>query len=379
MHGLGTLILRETARYQALASPDLVRGVWAWSNRVIAIYGGAIAIAVGCMLLVSNSYGQPMQLRVMAFALPLVPLLGLCSVRGAALRGLGRIAEGQIIESILAPALFLLALIGLWGQRRAQLPPEAALLSYAISVLLAVIAGQWMLDRRSPTSLRIARPTWQSRVWFRSLAPLATLAFLGSLNGQITSVLLALFHPPEQVGLYRAATQLALFTIFGLVVINAVLPPQFASLHAIRDHERLQKLAILSARLSLTFAASVTLLLVFTGDFLLDNFFGPSFTEAYIPLLILVFGQVVNASCGSVGFLLNMCQREHDALLAHMLAIAINFVLGLAFIPKFGLVAACIVTSLSVAVWNVSMVILLAMRTGCVSLPVSVVLKDHGS
>ncbi len=362
--GLATLVLRETARGIAGTDAGIVRGIWSWSNRIVGLYAALLTAAGLATLAAVGPHDLPPKLRLVLLSLPLVPLLGLTYVRGASLRGLGQVVPGQIVELLLVPVLFLvfLGLSAFWSG--AGLPPERAIAAYLVAAVLAVVAGHLMLSRHTPEAARNAPPRWHSEAWLRSLGPLAGLAFLGTLNVQINAVILGAFHPAEEVGFYRVAMQMANLATFGLIAVNAVLPPQFASAHTRGDIPRLQRLARLSATVSFLFAAATTLLFLLFGRTLLELAFGPPLAKAQIPLLILLTAQLVNAGCGSVGFLLTMTGHERDALLALLTAAAAGLTISCATIPSFGLPAAAVAASASLVIWNVMMLVFARRRLG---------------
>ena len=124
--------------------------------------------------------------------------------------------------------------------------------------------------------------------------------------------MLGILKPLDQVGVYRVATRLALFASFGLQAVNMVVAPHFASLYAKREMDKLQRLVTRSAQIVLAFNLIITSLFILFGKIFLDLVFGKEITSAYVPLLILLIGQLVNSAAGSVGFLLNMTGHEKD-------------------------------------------------------------------
>jgi O-antigen/teichoic acid export membrane protein len=90
------------------------------------------------------------------------------------------------------------------------------------------------------------------------------------------------------------------------------------------------------------------------GDELL-RLFGAGFETAYLPLLILLCGEMAAAAAGPVGFFLTMTGRQLTAtrIEAATSAIAVGLALGL--IPRYGILGAAIVVATGSALRNTAM------------------------
>jgi len=83
--------------------------------------------------------------------------------------------------------------------------------------------------------------------------------------------------------------------------------------------------------------------------------YSPEFAEAYVPLVIICIGQLVNASIGSVGSLLNMTGHEKDTTKSIFIGATVNVLLNLALTPVWGPIGAAIATTVTLIVWNMIM------------------------
>ena len=68
--------------------------------------------------------------------------------------------------------------------------------------------------------------------------------------------------------------------------------------------------------------------------------FGAEYSAAYLPLVILSIGQLVNAGTGSVAYLLNMSGHEQDTMRVYFVAALVNAVLNFILVPKYGMFGA---------------------------------------
>jgi len=294
------------------------------------------------------------QLLTMIFGLALAPLVALGELRGAALRGLHRVLQGQLPEQVILPGFFFLFVLGasLILPKGSVTPPMAMALQVTAAAL-AFIIGAWLLWRATPLEVRNAKAVYDGRRWLASTVPLAFIGGMQFINRRISILILGVFVDPAQVGIFRVADQMSLLIALGLQAMNVVVAPQFARLYAIGDKDRLQKLTTTSARVVLTLTLLVTVVFLLFGKPLLNLVFGAEFVPAYTPLCILAIGQVVSSITGSVGVLLNMTGHEQDTARGLTVAAISNVILNLILIPKFSINGAALSISITWTIWNV--------------------------
>ena len=172
------------------------------------------------------------------------------------------------------------------------------------------------------------------------------------VNTQTDVVLLGFLSSDADVGCYRVAIQLASLLLFLLVLWNAIVAARFAQLYAANDRHQLQELVSLSSLVVTTWAVGVYLLFAVAGRSLITMLFGTEYEGAYVPLMILGAGQLVNAAAGPVGLLLTMTGHEREALKGVAAAAIANIALNLVLIPWFGIQGAATAAALSLVIWN---------------------------
>lgn len=115
--------------------------------------------------------------------------------------------------------------------------------------------------------------------------------------------------PTSDVGLYKAALQLAGMIGMIIMVINLIVPTRFSNLHHTGDILGLNRLARRGAAIGTTLAIIPFLACLFVPRRILD-IVGPDFSGAALVLQILAVGQLFNVACGSIGHVLNMSGHE---------------------------------------------------------------------
>lgn len=370
--GLPNLIVRETARGMAQDRPDIVRGAWQWAGQVVAVISLALVLVAGPIILLGKRTGGSVEGITLAWALALVPLLALGNLRGAALRGLKRVVAGQLPEFVIRPALFASLLAGAGLVFGPHLSASQAMSLQVWAALGAFVIGAWMLRRDTPRNVSQARPFVEPRSWLASSLVFALISGFQIINKQVSTIIVGLFEPPGQVGIYRVAVQVATLASFGLLAVNTVVAPRFASLYSLGNMDRLQRLVTASARVILAVNIFLTALFVVLGKPFLTLVFGPAFAAAYLPLLILLVGQMVNSATGAVSFLLNMTGHERQTAYGMAAAAGLNVVLNFILVPVWGIEGAAAATSISMIGWNVLLWLAVRNRMGISSLPIKI-------
>lgn len=350
--GLPTLVVRETASAMAREDYATVQGVWRWAGRMTVLISLSLVVLTGIVIWLFKEPLAGKRLETFLWALALVPLIALGNLRGAALRGLQRVVVGQLPESLLRPGFFVLLLWGSMLLGSVSLSAPLAMALYVVASALAFCVGAWLLWRVTPSLVNQAVPRAANRAWLLSALPLAFIGGMALINQQASIFLQGFFLPDAEIGLFRVATQVSLLASFGLVAINTVVAPRFAALYAQGDMAKLQRLVTVSARIILFLNLAITIGFVLLGKLFLRQIFGASYEAAYIPLLILLGGQLVNSGVGSVAMLLNMTRHEHETAKGMTLAAALNVVLNLLLLPRAGIVGSAIATAVSLIIWN---------------------------
>nr|WP_290666768.1 flippase [Ardenticatena sp.] len=350
--GIADLILRETAYGIAQNRPDYIKGVWYWAHQVVLAFSFLVIVGGGGSVWWQGNIGAITK-QILVASLFLVPFISLVNIYGYILRGLQYTIFGLIPEFFIRPGSFLSLIVFVVYIFKQNMTPFYAILLQVIATVISLIAAVWFLDRKTPYYVKIADVFKGSRgKWFRDGLFFGLLSSVGVVNNQASIIILGLLNSPESVGYYRVATQMANLSVLGLQSVSLVVAPRFAHLWSQGDHFRLQRLVTQSSRLIFLFSVFVVITFLFRGRVFLHFIFGVEFDKSYTPLLILMFGQVINSSTGAVWFLLNMTGFERETFIVMGGAALINVVLGLVLIPLWGIVGASIATSFSVIVWN---------------------------
>ena len=353
--GIPGLAVREIAVSNARKSWSHMRGFILWAHRAIGVFTLVLVVSGSIILSVWGERLDPVKLKCMWLGLVLVPLVSLGSLRGAMLRGLRKVVLGQLPEQVIRPLLFLalVLLLPLFGNR---VDSATGVMSVQIiATAIAFLVGLYLFLKHRPAELGHAGASLEASVWLQSSIPFGLSAALRLINGRTDILALGAFHTDADVGIYRVAVQLAALVVFGLQIVNPIQGPHIAHLYATGDMRRLQQLVTKTSRAILIVTLPVVMLLIMFGGFIIKKAFGAEYATAYVPLIILCAGQLVNASMGSVASILNMTGHERDTAKSIFVGAVVNIALNLTLTPLWGMIGAAVASTCTLIVWNLIM------------------------
>jgi O-antigen/teichoic acid export membrane protein len=184
---------------------------------------------------------------------------------------------------------------------------------------------------------------------FLSVAlPLALAGASILLMQELDKVMLAIFRPEREVGVYNAAYRISRQAILLLPALNAAISPWVAPLFAQGRLDHLSQLYRQTTKWSFAAGFSAALFLaVFAKDFL--GLFGTEYLAGVPVLVMLSMGQLVNAAVGNAGVVLQFSGHERAELANGVLVTGLNVALNVAFIPLWGATGAAVATLVSLA------------------------------
>ena len=353
--GIPSLAVREIAVANAHGNWGRMRGFIAWSHRTVAVTSGTLVLVSAIALsLWSDRFGGA-EATCMWLALLLVPLVSLGALRDAMLRGLRKVLLGQLSQPFIRPLILLLVLLALLQLGVDLASPVRIMTLHILSVATAFLVGLCLFLANRPAALGSEPASFDSANWLRSSIPFGMTAALQLVNGRTDILALGIFQPDAQVGIYRVASQLAAVVIFGMQAVAAIQGPHIANLFAKGEMEKLQNMITRSTQAILMIAIPVVVIITLFGTVIIRTIYGAAYEAAYVPLVILCFGQLFNASMGSVASLLNMTGHERDTTRSVLVGAVVNITLNVTLVPNWGMTGAAIATATTLIVWNVIM------------------------
>jgi O-antigen/teichoic acid export membrane protein len=353
--GVPGLAVREVAVANSRGDWSRMRAFIAWSHRNVAAVSLVVVLAAASVLYLLRGGVDAERLACLWLGLLLVPLVSLGALRSAMLQGLKRVVLGQLPEFVIRPAVFLLLISALLVAGRALDSAADAMALQLVAAAVSFAAGLLLFARHRPAGLRAAQRAAADGLWWRSSIAFGLFAAMRLVNGRTDVLALGLFHDDGEVGVYRVAAQLATSIIFGLQIVTPIQGPHLAHIHASGDMEAFQRVVTRTSRIVFAITVPTVCAVVLFGKPIIALAFGSAYEDAYLPLVVLSAGQLVNACMGSVGSVLNMTGHERDTVRCLAAGAAVNVALNLLLTPQMGMMGAAVATSASLVTWNLLM------------------------
>jgi len=234
----------------------------------------------------------------------------------------------------------------------------------AVVALWAVTLGQLVvLDRRLPTVIEAGPKAYAVGSWLATSAPIFVVEAFYLLLTYADVIVLQLFRPPSDVGIYYAAAKTMALVAFIYFSVAQTLAHKFAEYHVTGDRKRLADFLAVAVRMTFwPSLGSVAVLLAFGRPLL--RMFGGDFVSGYYLMFIIAIGLLARASVGPVERLLNMLGERRTCALIYAGSFALNLVLCLLLIPSMGITGAAVAGAITLVCESASLFLVAKSRLG---------------
>lgn len=361
--GFEQLALKEVPAYRAAGKSDLIRGLFRFSmKRVLTVS----VIATLMMFTVSWLIQQPadeMLRKGLWLALPVLPVTALINLRFAWLRSEHWNTLSQLPDKVIRPAVFLVSVLIIYFIWKESLNVWLVILLSAASILLALVIGNYFVNRRVISTIAEVTPVFESEKWMKTAFALLLVNGVYFYLSQLQIIALGSLRGAKDTGVFAIASRLSDLEGYMLFAMNVVLAPIISRLYAEKKMEELQRIITGSLRTGFIFSIPVIALFLNYPTFFLQ-LFGDEFGEGRLALMILTVSQIVNFGTGSVGYLLTMTGHQKTALQLLFSCALLTTVLTFFLIPSFGINGAAIAAGINNILLNVLMAVAVYRKTG---------------
>ena len=286
-----------------------------------------------------------------------IPVMAFWGMAAEGLRGLSRMRSYALLQPgmVMAGAVALLVLgdMNVMQAYVSSLAASALLGSVLLATALPRKAGGESGPQAAADGVAGAVGEYGWRAMFATGWPMLLSSAMFLVMSWTDTLLVGHFLEEDQVGIYRVAFRMAAVVTLVQAAVNSYAAPLFAERHASGDRAGLRAALRQTTRLNVAFSVPAFGVLVAVPAWWM-GWFGEAFEAGATCLVWLAAGQVVNALCGPVMYLLNMTGHERPAQRIVWVAALGNLGLNLWAIPRFGIEGAAVATALSMALWNVA-------------------------
>lgn len=360
--GTGTSILRLIPEHIAKHSLTSAFLVYRKVQYLVAVVSLAFCslFFLGADIIAGNIFSKPHLSGLLALVALFLVFKSLMVLNTQAVRGLRYMRTFALMQ--IMPSLFMLSVLVALKDNNPNNPIYALVASW---VIVAVI-GAWIMDRafkKKMLSADVVHPVSAKEI-IRISLPMMMTQSLGFFHAQSGIILLGMLRPTEDVGYYSIAVKLATFTAFALHAINSIAAPKFSELFYSGKLDELFHVARKSSKLIFWTTSPILLLLLLMGKPVLGLFFGDEFQVAYLALVFLAVGQFVNSISGSTGVFMNMVGHQKIMMKTVVVSSALNIVIGLLLIPRFGINGAAFAAMISLISLNIISMLYIKFKHG---------------
>lgn len=355
--GFDRLLVREIAAYRAANDWARLKGLLRRGAQIA--FGASIVVVVailaGAVLFVEPADAD--MARAMQLGVVLIPILAFARLRQATLQGFGHMVAGQLPEAIVQPGIMILLTVITAAFLPVSRSAGLALVLQVIAAGSALALGFILLRRHLPAGIAAVAATFRTREWLAAGATFMWLVGMSAILTNADTILVGALIGPAEAGVYRVASQLAMFVGLPLTAVSVAMAPSISALHATGRLDELRERARMAARSVLIGAIGIAAGIGVFGPYVLAAF-GPEFARAYVPSMILVGAYVIHSAMATASYLLFMTAHERTAMFIFTAGIVVNVIGNLLLIPEYGMAGAAIATGSSLCLVAVTCALL---------------------
>ena len=354
--GLNTGVVRLTSKYTALREPRSVKGTLLSGIAITSALSAVIVLAILFLApflarrAFDNVEGIDLVLRVHFIGLPFFALM---MVILGYTQGLKTLKYSALVELIARPVIRLVVILSLF---LVGLKLFAVVFGSIISFFMAALMAFYFARKISPFNFGKTRTKLVTRELFFYSLPLVLARFMNVTISRSNTILVGFFKDSTSTGLFGAAVMLSPFISLSLISFGKIFAPVISELWEKQEHAELQQTFKTVSKWILSLGYPVFLIIMLFSPSLL-LVFGPDFVKAGTTLRLLALGQMVNAAVGPAGFMLSMTGRQKLNMFNSIGLAALNIVLNIVMIPKYGIAGAALATTIALGLINLARVI----------------------
>ena len=350
--GLDSTMVRFLSTYRARGEHGHAAGLLRFVLWMTLISG----LLCGTLFYLSSTFLAHVIYRNDTYALSLkevallVPLIALQPIIASGLQALKAIKLKVYVDRLIQPGLSLI-FIGVFYLLGLRL--EALILATICGYIASVIVGQLLLRKTARPIVYGAKPGIEPKTWLRFAIPMSFYALIQNVLNSTDVLFLTIFSTSAQVGLYGAADRTSTFVVMPLFALNTIFSPLIAEYYARGKHEQLANLATIVTKWSFSISLPVFLCFCVFHEAML-SIFSREYTAAALALIILSFGNLVNAAAGPTGCLLVMTGHARVILANTAVTILLNIGLAFILVPRFTVIGAAIAAAMALVILDIA-------------------------
>jgi len=346
--GLDFVVLKNVAINHE-ANPKVSQGYYLSSITFLTFIGLVLTILFITFsdVIANHIFSEPSLGKVLRIlAISIVPI-SVVYVTAEYLKAIGKQSISSVFQGLMVPLIFLMLCIVIFFENKVALDNIA--FSYTVSTIATGIMV-YFVWRKSKINLKSEAFHWKKLAingW-----PFFVVGSSALLMSWTDILVLGIFSTSESVGVYSLAAKIVLAINFILIIVNSINAPRFAKLYSEGKIDVIKLIVRKTSYVLIFFSIIIGLVISLYSEWIIGSF-GDDYSLGSIILIILVIGQVINVSCGSVSVLLAVTNHEKKLSHIFMITALINLTISVSLVNTFGVIGVAIATLLCQIIWNV--------------------------
>lgn len=360
--GIAASAQKIIPEYRSSGEQALLRGFLSGSRWLTFAVSTLVSLALAGIVRLLSPWIDPAEVPPLFIGCMTLPAFVVANTQDGIARSHDWMQLGLMPQFIIRQALIIgiTACAFLLGY---HLGAVAAMVASAGAVWIAMTGQMVVLNRKLADHIEPGPKTYDVSGWLAVSLPILLVESFYLLLSYTDVLVLQQFRASDEVGVYFAVVKTLALVSFIHYAMSATTAHRFAEYNALGDKARLS--AYVAHAINWTFWPSLaaTIVLLALGKPLLW-LFGPQFVVGYDIMFVAAIGLVVRAAIGPVERLLNMLGQQKICALAYALAFAMNVVLCIALVPRYGGHGAAAATSISLSFETVLLFWIVRQRLG---------------
>lgn len=362
-HGFPAIAPRFLSRYREQGKDGLIAAFVGRARKDAAVLVVIATIGVLAIALFWPTLAWEVRLALIAAALS-IPANAALRLNGSLALAIRRFALAYLPDTCIRPFVLL-------GGVLALMALGVTLTASNVTFLLAFIftglaLAQYLSLRKSLPKVAAAAAQAPSRlvkIWRSEAKPLILVALFTYFFADVDILIVTPLLSSADTAIVGVCLKLALLVGFAVQVAHQVVVPDLADAHARKEHGAIRGVVLKALGFPLVVTVVALIVVALWGETIL-SLFGPEFTGAKIPLLILLFCQLARALFGpNVPLLTVIGAQKPNAVLA-VAALAVLVISNLVLAPAYGVLGAAIAVAIATVLWLLACSIVLARLSG---------------
>lgn len=219
-----------------------------------------------------------------------------------------------------------------------------------LAFISTLIVYKKLVELQRSTSTELIPTTNIKEIALKSF-PMAVSGMGFLIMVSVDLLMLKKYFGNELVAHYAVAVKLLTILSMVIVAINVNTAPKISEFYFGRKLEELKSQLKKSRKIICLINLPTGLFLIVFGKQIL-NIFGENYADSYVPMVILVSGQMVASIFGSTAVALNMIGQQKVFQFIVLGATLLNILLNVILVPKIGMTGAAIAYVGGLIFWN---------------------------